>query len=350
MTTPGKMEKTKSNQTSLQEQLNNELKENEQLRLQFSTAVKQTRELNEFIQIMLTISPFGTCIIEEGKVIFANKAFSEAFGMTPGQIRKLSPWEIIYEQDHDLVKRHIEAILDGRPTTFFVFRIVVGGEKIKWILGSFALFHMNEKQAIMGNFVDLTEGWVIQLAFTDPLTGLSNRKIMMDRLEQAIIAAKRRSEQVAVLFLDLDDFKKVNDTYGHKTGDQLLIEIAGKLREVVRRENDTIARFGGDEFFILLTNLSQGNQVETVIGHLFEAFAQPLSTGEPPLSIKVNLSVGVALYPLHGTDPDTLIRNADSAMYQAKKMEKNCYCFYDPGKITADEVKNLPAGPDTTCG
>ena len=97
MTTPGKMEKTKSNQTSLQEQLNNELKENEQLRLQFSTAVKQTRELNEFIQIMLTTSPFGTCIIEEGKVIFANKAFSEAFGMTPGQIRKLSPWEIIYE-------------------------------------------------------------------------------------------------------------------------------------------------------------------------------------------------------------------------------------------------------------
>lgn len=324
------MEKTRSDQDVLEEKLNKALEENKRLQIQFTTAAKQTRELNEFIQIMLTMSPFATCIIQGEKIIYLNKTFAEVFGMTPGQLRKLSPWEMIFEEDHDLIRKNMDDILGGQNPSFFVFRIVIGEEKIKWIMGSFARIHMNEEQAVLGNFVDLTEGWLMELAFTDPLTGLSNRKIMMDRLEQAIVSAKRRNDQIAVLFVDLDDFKKVNDTHGHKTGDQLLIEIAGKLKEVVRRENDTIARFGGDEFFILLTDISQENQVETVIGHLFGAFALPLSVGEQALSLKVNFSVGVALYPQHGKDPDTLIRNADSAMYRAKKSKKNRYCFYDP--------------------
>jgi diguanylate cyclase (GGDEF)-like protein len=137
--------------------------------------------------------------------------------------------------------------------------------------------------------------------------------------------------------MDLDDFKKVNDTYGHKTGDQLLIEIADRLREVVRRENDTIARIGGDEFFILLTGISHESQIETVIDHLFESFAEPLPVGESSLKLKVNLSVGVAVYPLHGMDPDALIRNADSAMYRAKKIDKNRFCFYDPERMSCEK-------------
>ena len=129
-----------------------------------------------------------------------------------------------------------------------------------------------------------------------------------------------------------------------------LEQVADRLRSAVRRENDTLARIGGDEFLILLTDVSQRTDIENFIRLLFEKFRPCLQVGSPPLEVQVGFSVGVALYPQHGKDPDTLIRNADSAMYQAKKMEKNCYCFYDPGKITADEVKNLPAGPDTTCG
>jgi diguanylate cyclase (GGDEF)-like protein/PAS domain S-box-containing protein len=329
----GKWEKM-SGQNAEQEKLNKLLGENKRLQIQFSTTSKQVRELNEFIQIMLHMSPFGTCIIQGDKIIFANKTFAEVFEVTPGQLRKHSLWDMIFEDDLDLVRKNMDAILQAQSSSFFMFRVTAGEEKIKWILGSLALIHMNEKRAVLGNFVDLTEGRVMQFAFTDPLTGLSNRKLMMDRLEQAIVSAKRRNDRVAVLFLDLDDFKKVNDTYGHKTGDQLLMEIAGRLREIVRRENDTIARIGGDEFCILLTGISHKSQVETVIGHLFERFIDPLPVGEQLLNLKVNLSVGVAMYPLHGTDPDALIRNADSAMYRAKKIEKNRFCFYDPERMS----------------
>jgi len=326
-----------SGQNAEQEKLNKLLDENKRLQAQFATTAKQVRELNEFIQIMLNMSPFGTCIIQGDRIIFTNKTFAEVFGTTPGQIRKRSPWNMIFEEDHEPVRKNIDAILQGENPSFFMFRATAGEEKIKWILGSLALIHMNEKRAVLGNFVDLTEGRVMQLAFTDPLTGLSNRKLLMDRLEQAIVSAKRRNDQVAVLFMDLDDFKKVNDTYGHKTGDQLLIEIADRLREVVRRENDTIARIGGDEFFILLTGISNESQITTVIDHLFESFAEPLPVGESSLKLKVNLSVGVAVYPLHGMDPDALMRNADSAMYRAKKIKKNYFCFYDPEQMSCEK-------------
>ena len=170
----------------------------------------------------------------------------------------------------------------------------------------------------------------MQLAYNDPLTGLANRKLMMDRLEQAIVSAKRRNGRLALLFLDLDEFKDVNDTYGHKVGDQLLIEIAEKLKEVVRRENDTIARIGGDEFLILLTDISQRSQIDTVIDHLFKKFIEPLSIGSPPLEIKVNFSIGIALFPEHGENSDTLIHHADSAMYQVKKAQgKNHFLFFE---------------------
>lgn len=331
LTVSKEIEGRKMAPTELQEQLSKVLNENKTLQIQFSSTVKQVRELNEFLQIMLTLSPFGTCIIQEGKIIFTNKTFTEVFGVTSRQMRNLSPWDMIFEEDRELVRKNVDAILKGQAQSFFMFRVMTGEEKIKWILGSVALIHMNEKQAVLGNFVDLTEGRVMQLAFTDPLTGLPNRKLMMDRLEQAIVSAKRRNDQVALLFLDLDDFKKVNDTHGHKIGDQLLIEIAAKLKEVVRRENDTIARIGGDEFFILLTDISQRSQIETVITYLFKNFVKPLSVGQPPVKIKVNFSIGIALYPNHGENPDTLIHHADSAMYQIKKTrKKNHYCYFEP--------------------
>ncbi len=328
---PREMEKIKIVQSGLQDQLNKALTENKKLQIQFDSTTKQVRELNEFIQIMLTLSPFGTCIIQKDRIIFANKTFTEVFGVTPRQIRDLSPWDMIFEEDRELVKKNVDAIFKGEAQSFFMFRVMTKEERIKWILGSVAIIHMNEKQAVLGNFVDLTEGRVMQLAYNDPLTGLPNRKLMMDRLEQAIVSAKRRDDQVALLFLDLDDFKKVNDTHGHKIGDLLLTEIAGKLKEVVRRENDTIARIGGDEFFILLTDISQRSQIETVIDHLFENFAKPLSIGSPPLKFKVSFSIGIALYPDHGENSDTLINHADMAMYQIKKTrKKNHFCFFEP--------------------
>jgi diguanylate cyclase (GGDEF)-like protein/PAS domain S-box-containing protein len=323
-------EQIKITEAQLKEQLEKAENENKKLRIQFGSTTKQVRELNEFIQIMLNLSPFGICIIQDDQLIYTNKSFSEIIGFSPKQLRIMDPRKIVFEEDQELVRKSVRAMLTGQEESFFMFRVMTNSEKIKWILGSVALIHMNEKQAILGNFVDLTEGRVMHLAYNDPLTGLPNRKLMMDRLEQAIISAKRRIGHLALLFIDLDEFKEVNDVHGHKTGDQLLIEIAVKLREVVRRENDTIARIGGDEFLILLTDVLQRDHIDTVIQHLFEKFAEPLSIGSPPLKIKVNFSVGVALFPEHGEDSNTLIHHADIAMYRVKKvMGKNHFYFFD---------------------
>lgn len=325
------LEQLKIAHAKLQEQLDKAENDNKKLRIQFGSTAKQIHELNEFIQIMLNLSPFAICIIQGNQLIFTNKAFTEVVGFSPRQLRNMDSLDIVFNEDREHVRKNVRAMLKGEEQSFFMFRVMTSQDKIKWMLGSVALIYMNEKRAILGNFVDLTEGRVMQLAYSDPLTGLPNRKLIIDRLEQAIVSAKRRNGCMALLFLDLDEFKKVNDAHGHKAGDQLLIEIANMLGEVVRRENDTIARIGGDEFLILLTDIPQRGHIETIVSHLFEKFAEPLSIGLPPLKIKVNFSIGIALFPEHGQDSDTLIQHADSAMYQVKKsQEKNYFCFYEP--------------------
>jgi len=324
-------EQSKAAQANLQEQLKKALSENKKLRIQFGSTAKQVHELNEFIQFMLNLSPFGICIIQNNKMIFTNKAFSEIFGFSARKLRNMDPVKLVFEEDRDHVQKSARAMLKDQVESFFMFRIMTKNETIKWILGSVALVHMNEKRAVLGNFVDLTEGRVMQLAYNDLLTGLPNRKLMLDRLEQAIVSAKRRNSALALLFIDLDEFKEVNDAHGHKAGDQLLTEIANKLRDVVRRENDTIARIGGDEFLILLTDISQRSHIENMIQLLIEKFAEPLSIGSPALEIKVNFSIGVAIFPDHGENSDLLIDHADHAMYKAKKKRgKNNFCFFEP--------------------
>ena len=315
----------------LQKQLDKAINENARLRIQLGSTAKQTRELNEFIQIMLNLSPFGICIMQNSKLIFTNKAFSEIVGFSAKQLRNMDPRKIVFEEDRDHIEKTVRTMLKGRESSFFMFRVMTHSEKIKWILGSVAFIHMNEKQAVLGNFVDLTEGRVMQLAYNDTLTGLPNRKLMMDRLEQAIVTAKRRNSGLALLFLDLDGFKDVNDRHGHDIGDKLLIAIAGKLREVVRRENDTISRIGGDEFMILLTDIVQTDHVAVVVNHLFEKFSAPLPIAETSLNVRVSFSVGISIFPQHGQDSDTLIRHADEAMYRIKKTPgKNSFHFFEP--------------------
>lgn len=302
----------------------------EKLRIQFSSAAKQVRELTEFIQIMLNLSPFGICIFQHQKLIFTNKAFSEIVRSSPRELRNIDPWDLVLKEDVEHVRKILRAMLEGQAEAFCMFRVMTKDEKVKWILGSFALIHMNEQQAVLGNFVDLTEGKVMQIAYSDPLTSLPNRKLLMDRLEQAIVSAKRRGSMLALLFIDLDGFKEVNDTYGHDLGDKVLVAIAERLKEVVRRENDTIARIGGDEFLILLTDVTEKKHIEVVVGHLFEKFTSPLTVGLPTVGIQVRFSVGISFFPEHGTDSDTLIHAADQAMYAVKGTgAKNDFRVFD---------------------
>jgi diguanylate cyclase (GGDEF)-like protein len=153
------------------------------------------------------------------------------------------------------------------------------------------------------------------MAMHDLLTGLPNRVLLNDRLQQALVAAKREDVQCALMFLDLDKFKLVNDTLGHDVGDQLLKQVAARMQACVR-ESDTVARIGGDEFIVLLRTVddapdavSVAEKIRAALGHPFELAGQQLT---------ISCSIGVALYPEHGHDGVELSKNADIAMYQAK--------------------------------
>jgi diguanylate cyclase (GGDEF)-like protein/PAS domain S-box-containing protein len=170
------------------------------------------------------------------------------------------------------------------------------------------------------------ENRIYMLAYSDSLTGLPNRLLLRDRLEQAIASAQRNRSLVAVLFVDLDHFKAVNDAHGHHAGDQLLREIGERAKSCVR-EIDTVCRLGGDEFVLVLPDLHEAGDAGAVARKLVAALSAPYAIEGRELAITP--TVGVSIYPHHGADADTLIRNADSAMYHAKESGKNKYRFYE---------------------
>ncbi|HJV87668.1 MAG TPA: CHASE domain-containing protein [Noviherbaspirillum sp.] len=155
----------------------------------------------------------------------------------------------------------------------------------------------------------------MQLALYDTLTGLPNRKLLDERIEQALVKAKRNKHHVALLFIDLDKFKPVNDNYGHAYGDLLLKEVAKRLRSCVR-ESDTASRLGGDEFVALLSDTEEPHAVETVASKILERLNEPFEIAGHTFNISA--SIGAALYPEHGTDAKSLMKSADLAMYDAK--------------------------------
>jgi diguanylate cyclase (GGDEF)-like protein len=158
-----------------------------------------------------------------------------------------------------------------------------------------------------------------RLASHDGLTGLPNRRLFMDRLEQAMRRANRDGRRAAVMFLDLDDFKPINDTLGHREGDAVLRLMADRLARCVR-ETDTVARFGGDEFVIVVTDVDDRKDVEALAQKVNEALSQPLPVDGGAAIL--HASIGVALYPDHAPDAETLLLKADEAMYEAKNRGK----------------------------
>ena len=163
------------------------------------------------------------------------------------------------------------------------------------------------------------------LAQHDFLTDLPNRVLLNDRIAQAISLAKRNDSQLAVLFLDLDNFKNINDSLGHATGDQLLQSVAERLSACVRH-SDTVSRQGGDEFVILVTEEKSAEKVSVIADKILSSLSEPHKIAKNDLHITT--SIGISLYPADGCDAETLIKNADTAMYQAKERGRNNYQFF----------------------
>ena len=165
------------------------------------------------------------------------------------------------------------------------------------------------------------------LAYYDPLTGMPNRRLFEDRLQVALAHVHRNKGQLAVMFVDLDRFKRINDTLGHEMGDQLLVEVSRRLYDCLR-EDDTVARMGGDEFVVLLSEVGMPDDAAYIARRITAALTRPMSLGGRELV--VTASVGISIYPEDGRTASTLIKNADTAMYRAKESGRNGYQMYAP--------------------
>lgn len=252
--------------------------------------------------------------------------------------------QVVHAEDRERVDVALRHILTERKPCDIDHRIVLPhGADFAVHLQAEAVFDEQlQAPTIIGTAQDITdrkqsEREIYRLAYFDSLTGLANRVLFKDRRTQALAHASRYHSTLAVLFLDLDRFKVINDTPGHNVGDLLLKQVAGRLTESVRHsdsvsrsvdkeENHSLARLGGDEFTVLLTNLRDVQDAGTVARRIIEAMAHPfLIEGR---EIFVTISVGIAIFPVDGESIDALLKNADSAMYYAKEKGRNNFQFY----------------------
>jgi diguanylate cyclase (GGDEF)-like protein/PAS domain S-box-containing protein len=206
---------------------------------------------------------------------------------------------------------------------------------------------LDGRPLLLESFIDISdrkrsEEAIQQLAYYDPLTGLPNRTLFKDRLGQTLSRAQREKSMVALLFLDLDRFKNINDTLGHASGDQLLIITASRLQGCIRR-SDTVSRLGGDEFVVILNSLMQAEDASSLAQKILAALSEPVSIDGH--EVASTASIGIAIHPADGADVDTLLRNADTAMYEAKGKGRNTYRFFsEEMNIRAVDRLELEAG------
>ena len=224
-----------------------------------------------------------------------------------------------------------EAMASGEP--FDVeYRVAAADGSVLWFSarGVPMLDAAGKVHRIVGVSRDITgqkrrEEGVSFLAYHDSLTGLPNRRLLQDRLNQALYSAQRRDRKVGAMLIDLDDFKQVNDSGGHRIGDTVLREVAQRLGSCVRK-SDTLARHGGDEFVIVVSDLQTEADCGVVAEKVLRVLAPPFEA--EGRSFRLGASIGIAVFPSAGADGDALLRNADAAMYRAKQLGRNQYRFH----------------------
>ncbi len=269
-----------------------------------------------------------------GIVEYANPKFEQVTGLDLVDVIG-ADWTLLFQDPvgDDGGATLGEAIADGKPWRGELTGAHPDGQTY-WLQASVSPLRLADDRVT--HFVAVKEDITLRKAYEtkllrqatiDELTNLPNRYLVIDRLNQAIMRARREGTFVTIAFIDLDNFKIINDTLGHRAGDDLLVEAAHRLGHSVRL-SDTVGRLGGDEFLLILSDLKSIEHSQLVVGKILDAFSTPfLLEGH---EIVVTASIGVATFPTDGIDAQTLMQNADTAMYDAKDSGRNTYCFFRP--------------------
>jgi diguanylate cyclase (GGDEF)-like protein/PAS domain S-box-containing protein len=280
-------------------------------------------------------SAIGMAIVGlDGHWEMVNPALCAITGYTPQELLARTFDDITHAEDRAIGPAQLRELLAGRRDTCqFEKRYVHKHGHVVWVQVNVSLVRdlAGKPQHLISQVIDVSERRLLQekvehLALHDPLTGLPNSRLLMDRLEQALASARRTRRTMGVMFMDLDGFKPVNDTYGHAAGDLVLKEFAARLGRVLR-ETDTVARVGGDEFVAVLGEVAGEAEAQRAAERVLAAVAIKFPLGDAR-EATLSASLGLALFPAHGEDAQSLLQRADTAMYQAKRSGKNAYRFY----------------------
>lgn len=289
---------------------------------------------------LTALSPVGIFqVSSKNELTYVNQRWRE-INHTAEHEPKLSTWiSRLHPEDSVLFTKLWGRLLSEHEDIASEIRLINKNGSISWIYIQATASHSKDGELIgfLGSLSDISELKKAQiqmenLAFYDPLTGLSNRRLFKNRLEKSVKSVQRTNTSIALLFLDLDQFKRINDSLGHDMGDALLKEIARRL-ELNVRENDTVSRIGGDEFTILLTDINNTNDVRIVAEKILHSLSRPfILQGQEIIS---TVSIGITLTPDDSIDSNTLMKNADLAMYRAKELGRNNYQFFSEDMNTS---------------
>lgn len=253
-------------------------------------------------------------------IVFVSDACKALLGYRADELIGTTITSYMHPEDLDATRASITRVMNGQPHFDFRNRYIRKDGAVVYIL--WAAFWSEEVGARIGVARNVTalakaEEELRFLAHHDPLTKLTNRSLFSDRLISALQTAHRHGNELALLFLDVNDFKSINDVHGHAAGDRVLCIIAQRLKNCVR-ETDTVARIGGDEFTVLLTEVQSRDAISKKLDQIHKVLSEPL--GREFGTLKMPLcSIGVAYYPEHGKDADTLLTHSDSEMYRMKR-------------------------------
>ncbi|MBY0454087.1 MAG: diguanylate cyclase [Burkholderiaceae bacterium] len=304
---------------------------------------RRLQESEERYRLLVTQANEGISVVQDGQLCFANPKLLELVGYNLQEVKAKPFGQFVHPDDRALVQENYQRRLDGVLNLRYQIRLLTRHRGMRWFEINGVRIEWQGKPAALAFMTDVTERRqmeqeIWQLAYHDALTKLPNRRLLSERLQSEMTRQKRNAMHGALLFLDLDNFKPLNDQHGHKVGDLLLIEVAQRLTHCVR-EMDTVARFGGDEFVVMLCALSSDpaqaqEQARNVGQKVLQALSAPYaltvcSLTQTPSVVehRCSASIGVLVFQGDTCSEEDLIKRADIAMYQAKESGRNALCI-----------------------